>query len=408
MTSDRFVSVNGNTSSGGPAVRTSDNVLRGYDQLRQLTKKGSKLDTKMKRGPNTPGGYSETAPLRKPFTKTLSVSPILTYPDTVGEDPHQSHYIMFSIRRFTKGKLQVAVAGYKNLETNEWISEATAGEMVMGGASDEDLKTLNNAVKSNRIIGPKGRPIDTPGAGASGLNRSLTLSQKPEGPVIKNIALYMPASISTAYNMQYNGETEIGNIADMGMDVLNWITGKATSGQLEANLRSKAGTGFQAMGTKMLDSVAPGVKALEALHQGRIITPRMELMFEGVGRREFSYSFTFIPKNEKESKAVHQIVQTFKLHMHPEMNNTGREFTIPDVFDIDYMYAAHHKNNFLHKISTCYCTGMDVTYGGDKFTAYSPTTTYGDLPGAPPQQTAINLKFKEIELIDRKRVEAGY
>jgi hypothetical protein len=280
-----------------------------------------------------------------------------------------------------------------------------AGEMGEGSA---DPAYTNTYTPVKTLKKANGETVNTPGAGASGLNRSLTLSQKPTGKVIKNIALYMPASISTAYNMQYNGETEIGNIADMGMDVLNWITGKATSGQLEANLRSKTGTAFQAMGTKMLDSVAPGVKALEALHQGRIITPRMELMFEGVGRREFSYSFTFIPKNEKESKAVHQIVQTFKLHMHPEMNNTGREFTIPDVFDIDYMYAAHHKNNFLHKISTCYCTGMDVTYGGDKFTAYSPTTTYNNLPGAPPQQTVINLKFKEIELIDRKRVEAGY
>ena len=281
MTRDRYVSVTGNTFSGGPAVRTSDNVVGEYDG--SLTKNGSRLDTKIERGPNTAGGYSKTAPLRKPFTKTLSPtgsSPILTYPDTVGEDPHQSHYIMFSIRRFTKGKLKVAVAGYKNIKTNEWLSEVTAEQMMAWGALD-----LKNWKKSNRIIGPKGRPIDMPETGANVLNRSITLSQKPRGPVIKNIALYMPASISTAYNMQYNGETEIGNIADMGMDVLNWITGKATSGQLEANLRSKAGTGFQAMGTKMLDSVAPGVKALEALHQGRIITPRMELMFEGVGRR---------------------------------------------------------------------------------------------------------------------------
>ena len=259
-----------------------------------------------------------------------------------------------------------------------------------------------------KVRGPKGRPIDMPETGASGLDRSITLSQKPRDPVIKNIALYMPASISTAYNMQYNGETEIGNIADMGMDVLNWITGKATSGQLEANLRSKVGTAAVAMGTKMLDTIAPGVKALEALHQGRIITPRMELMFEGVGRREFSYSFTFIPKNEKESKAVHEIIQTFKLHMHPEMNNTGREFTIPDVFDIEYMYTAGKPNSFLHKISTCYLENMDITYGGDKFTAYSPTYTNAGRIGAPPQQIAINLKFKEIELIDRKRVEDGY
>ena len=165
---------------------------------------------------------------------------------------------------------------------------------------------------------------------------------------------------------------------------------------------------MQKVGTKMMDTVAPGIKALEALHHGRIVTPRMELMFEGLGRREFSYSFTFIPKNEKESRTVHGIVQTFKLHMHPEMNNTGREFTIPDVFDIEYMYTAGKPNSFLHKISTCYLENMDITYGGDKFTAYSPTTTYNNLPGAPPQQTVINLKFKEIELIDRKRVEAGY
>ena len=35
---------------------------------------------------------------------TLSGTEILTYPENVGEDPHQAHYIMFSIRKFIKGK----------------------------------------------------------------------------------------------------------------------------------------------------------------------------------------------------------------------------------------------------------------------------------------------------------------
>ena len=366
------------------------------------------------RQPNTAGGYSDTAKLRDPISKSLKVSSgeILTYPDNVGEDPHQAHYIMFSIRQFTKGKL--GISGYINKQTGaqyttkeyEAIKEKTKRHAGMDGPpGDFDARNYRHVKTLKKA---NGETINTPGLGTSGMNRSLTMSQRPLSDVVKNIALYMPASVSTAYNMEYNANTEIGNLADMGMDVLNWITGEITSGQLEAKLQSKTGTAVQKLGTKMLDSVAPGVKALEALHQGRIITPRMELMFAGLGRREFSYSFTFIPKNEKESRTVHEIVQTFKLHMHPEMNNTGREFTIPDVFDITYMYAAGKSNNFLHKISTCYCRSMDVTYGGDKFTAYAPTTTQRGQFGAPPQQTVINLKFQEIELIDRKRVEQGY
>ena len=52
----------------------------------------------------------------------------------------------------------------------------------------------------------------------------------------------------------------------------------------------------------ILDTVAPGATALLALEKGAIRTPRMELMFEGIGRREFSFEFTFIPKDEEKLK----------------------------------------------------------------------------------------------------------
>jgi hypothetical protein len=374
---------------------------------------------KIKENPNTAGGYSKTAPLREPITKTLSVtkSPILTYPDNVGEDPHQAHYIMFSIRRFIKGIIKVGqagpmVKGKQKMSVEEYGKEKERVKNIRGHRGRNLRKNLQGWTQQEagekKFETANGKTIAMPGPGASGLNRSLTLSQKPLGPVVKNIALYMPASVTTTYAMSYPDNSPISDLADIGNDMIKWVTGEATSGETEAKLKDKTGTAMQKVGTKMMDTVAPGIKALEALHHGRIVTPRMELMFEGLGRREFSYSFTFIPKNEKESKTVHEIVQTFKLHMHPEMNNTGREFTIPDVFDIEYMYTAGKPNSFLHKISTCYLENMDITYGGDKFTAYSPTYTNAGRIGAPPQQIAINLKFKEIELIDRKRVEDGY
>jgi len=73
------------------------------------------------------------------------------------------------------------------------------------------------------------------------------------------------------------------------------------------------------------------------------------------------------------------------------------------VFDINYMYR-DKENQHINKIGTSYLTSMDVQYGGDRYTAHEP-----DASGSPPpQRTTITLKFTEIELMYRNRVEEGY
>ena len=332
-------------------------------------------------------GKSDTAPIRKGSLGTLSGTEILTYPENVGEDPHQAHYIMFSIRKFVKGK---------------FVSQPTGRIIYTKADEASQFDMEDKSVEMEKVFrATSGQTIDQSSTKGK---KSLTLSQKPLSKVIKNIALYMPASATVKYAMQYNGETEISQLADVGMDLMNTFTGKASGGDLMDALKKKGAVAANRMGVGMLDTVAPGIKALEAIHEGRIITPRMELMFEGLGRREFSYSFTFIPKSRKETEIVDNIVKAFKIHMHPPMTDTAREFGLPDVFDIDYM-SVGGRNTYLNKISTCYCTSMDVTYGGDRYTTYSPK---GVKDSPPPQQTKIDLSFKEIELIDRTRVEDGY
>ena len=90
--------------------------------------------------------------------------------------------------------------------------------------------------------------------------------------------------------------------------------------------------------------------------------------------------------------------------MLPELGegSKGRNLKVPSTFDIQYMYV-NQENNYLHKISTCYLSSMDITYGGSKYTTYE-----GNADGAPPVETAIKLTFKEIELITRERVEEGF
>jgi len=143
------------------------------------------------------------------------------------------------------------------------------------------------------------------------------------------------------------------------------------------------------------------------LESGRIIGPRMEVMFEGVGRRDFSYTFIFIPKSKKESQIVEKIIHEFKYHMHPEfVNENARLMRFPSTFDILYMYQ-NGPNNFLNKISTCFLTKMDVEYGADRFTAYERTDGIQG-SGAPPQKTKLSLNFSEMEILTKTRIDQGF
>ena len=71
-------------------------------------------------------------------------------------------------------------------------------------------------------------------------------------------------------------------------------------------------------------------------------------------------------------------------------------------------------NSFLNKISTCYCTSVDVSYGADKAVFYDESETpYLDenkkaLKGASPQQTNLTLTFTEQEIIGKGKIDEGY
>ena len=83
--------------------------------------------------------------------------------------------------------------------------------------------------------------------------------------------------------------------------------------------------------------------------------------------------------------------------------SSTREMNIPDVFEIAYMHV-NKKNSYLNRIGKCYLEKMDVTYGGDKFVTYNNE----DGDGPPPQKTVIVLSFKELEIMDRNKINEGY
>ena len=240
-----------------------------------------------------------------------------------------------------------------------------------------------------------------------------------------SIAMYMPPQVNASYGMKY-ADKEVGIVAHGSAAAINaWKNTPGTlaaTGEVLSQIPSVLGTGLKEVVIKSLDAMIPGLRAIESITSGNVVTPHMELMFEGVGRREFSFSFLMIPKSPPEAEMVDKIVKQFKIGMHPDY--TVKEFfgfggaagdaygsaaveskplktramTFPSVFEIEYFYKGAPRNH-LHKISTCYLTKMDVSHGGDRYMTYQ---------GGVPQRTTMTLNFTEMEIITRQHIRAGY
>ncbi len=332
-------------------------------------------------------------------------SPILSYPDDVDTDPMQGHYILFGVREVKPGKIERPKAVSA-------IDAGAGGDIAFQAqAMGQQLRRSGAAAVGQQVQGlPPGKAneiLNESVREAKGKNTSLRLKNASTSRFVNHIALYMPPQVSVSYEAKYAEET-IGVAAEAGKEALQQLFGK--KGFSFATIGDAALQGVKAKGLDALDAVAPGAKALVALERGKIITPRMELMFEGIGRRNFEFSFVMIPKTLDEAQTIREIVHVFKKHMTSDVATSSfggsknvRELNIPDVFDIKYMYR-NKENSYLNKISTCSLTGMDVQYGGDRYTAYEPDSS----GSPPPQRTSISLKFSELELMYRNRIEDGF
>ena len=347
---------------------------------------------------------------------------LLQYPHDVADDPQMGHHIIFEVSKVDKGAIKRAAAADRNKikAFNEKINKEMArrqkaNDFGFDGAiesKDQNRKqSIKNLIKANAIQGYKSpRELNkfmSSGGGAGHKDTTSLQASLPKKSVSTYIALYMPPTVSVSYNSNY-GEQEIGMMAQIGHDAIKAFAGGASDERVKGML-DKAGGGLKQMALGALDTVAPGAKALAALETGQIITSRMELMFEGIGRRSFSYEFTFIPRSEKEAQTIEMIVKYFKLHMASDLKKGtgGREYTVPDVFDIKYMYR-NGENNFLNRISTCVLASMDVSYGGDKYQTYPEAYTKDGRRGLPPQSTKVSLGFQELELITKDKIKDGF
>ena len=205
------------------------------------------------------------------------------------------------------------------------------------------------------------------------------------------IVLYTPPETKFKYSSEYeNADTGIlGGL--VGADNLLDVAGSATL------------AGLSKITLAALEAVSPGVFGLAGRATGMAINPNMELAFKSVPFRDFNYNFTFAPKNESELQQAHKIIETFKFHMLPSMTQDQQFFLSPSQFEITYMYRSK-QNEYIPRITKCVLTDMEIDYApGDKFTTLKP-----DDQGASPQIINMQLTFKEMAIVTKEVIKAGF
>lgn len=226
--------------------------------------------------------------------------------------------------------------------------------------------------------------------------------------VSDSILLYMPPEgMKFNYSAEYEA-LETGIAGDLGQGLAGLVNAEDFEGSLKAIAKGVSGaTELTKMAGFGVLALVPGFENARGLYdkfRGQAKNPNLESVFKSVPFREFSFPFTFAPKNEKEKDSVHKILQMFRYHMLPQhKNDANGYFDVPSEFQITYMYR-DNENAYLPRISRCVLKQCEIDYAPEGVVS----TLTPDERGAPPTLIKMNLSFGETEIMTKETVAQGY
>jgi len=229
--------------------------------------------------------------------------------------------------------------------------------------------------------------------------------------ITDSVAIYLPPNVQDTTTASYTGAATgiVGAAAAGAFGVIESMGKKdyeaAASGLVDA-AKAIVGEGAIKAATEITEAIsgAEGTRGLINKAFGQADNPYMEVLFDAMQLRTFTYNFTFSPKNREETEDVQKIIQLFRFHMSPELKGAANRFlTLPSEFDIHYMYQAQDgqasENDYYNKIATCVCTGCDVNYTPDGVKSFE---------GGAPTKITMTLSFQETELLTKERIALGF
>lgn len=261
------------------------------------------------------------------------------------------------------------------------------------------------------LVGAGGGLIGGAGIGTA-IVSAIDLSRKTKR-IKSSISLYMPDTVNQQIIHEF-GEismTEaLGMVGAVGQGLgavgssISDAVSRISQNQSLKGAGAPAGAALAELGGTIAEAsgvFGGGIKEALLFSAGVALNPQIEVLYQKTGHREFLFDFKMIPRNEAEAKVIREIIKEFKFYSAPELlaGTSGRYFVPPAEFDIKFFYNGAENRN-IHRISTCALVGIDVDYA-----SAGQWTTFND---GMPVEIKMQLRFKELELMHKARIEEGY
>lgn len=221
-----------------------------------------------------------------------------------------------------------------------------------------------------------------PGQQAEGAGFTLPRSTRR---IKESIALHMPNG-----GLVY---TEDNKYQEISMTAL---AGDAIKG-LASFVPGESATKFASLVTDGIgNAIAKGGQIT-----GYPINPRVEVLFATRPQRQWMFEVFMMPRTQKESQTIKEIIRTLRFHAAPELDSKTFGFTFipPAEFDITF-YRNGQENLNLPRINTCVLERIDIDY--------APQGDYATFRDGSPVAVRMSLGLREIELLHKRRVYEGF
>lgn len=345
----------------------------------------------------------------------LSAS-VLSYPSNVQQNFQNGHYMLF----------------YVNVQDKTKYKYDYAEKIDLREIDNSNVKGLSEREKRYYELQKirTGRDLRTDGGGGPGTQYNV----KKEGPagqyttveraennkrkkgvssafnntrrITDSVALYLPGGVQDTTTANYNdSKTGIaGFLVATGAVAVGGDAKKISESLVAGTEGILKDSAARAIGLVAELGGAEGAEQLVKKAFGEADNPYMEVLFDSMALRTFTYNFTFAPKNEQEALEVQKIIQLFRFHMAPELRpGVNRYLGLPSQFDLHYMYlskdGATSENNYYNRVATCVLQNCDVNYTPNGVKSFED---------GGPVTTTMTLAFKEIELLTKDKIAEGY
>jgi hypothetical protein len=343
------------------------------------------------------------------------------YPLDLGTDATKMHYVQFSVSEVIPAKWGDPTGG------GSAIKFPGTGNVLNGLSGELNSFSLpklpTSVLKDTTTLGVQNETWNTIGSTINEGVNEVGKSTKDLGNFLKTtgfsitprmeelkavISLYMPDTINAQYNAEYDEMSLTGQLPLLTtIRQIDAIAGSNTfSGITSSNFGTKIGSAISTdpnvidLASKFLK--VENVGTLLNKSRGYAINPQLQMIYRGLNLRNFQLTFTFTPKSAQESREVDDIIALFKHHYAPRLQS-GTEtvnsmyLIPPSMFRVKFMHNSI-ENVHLPKYGDCVLVNIDVNHTPNGYAAYEDGS---------PVQTMLMLQFKEVEAIDRDKLDKG-